>query len=218
MYEELALAAALLMGCSSTRAVPPAAAPTRTEAPSGFEVAVRTAESLLGEKAAVLTASDAADSAIPTGRMFTTNDGLQKVADLHDRLAAKGAYLFLVEVGLGIKPDRLGLLPTIDKYQVLETMQTNGNGAHSHAEVMAWLHALDRSDPWLLVGANYDFVDGFFVEPVHDPKALAQNVLSFCPDFYYQGIGLDPEKKGVPPLELSEQYFKTERLFHFWWD
>lgn len=216
--KELAVAAALFLGCGSTRAVPTAAPRTPVAAPVGFEAAIRTAESLLAAKAEILAVSDAPDGVIPTGRMFTTADGLKKVGDLHDQLEAKGAYLFLVEVGLGIKPDRLGLLPTTDKYQVLETMRTNGNDARSHAEVMAWLRELDRTDPWLLIGANYDFVDGFFAAPVHDPSTLAENVLSFCPDFYYQGIGLDPEKKGVPPLELTTEYFRTERLFHFWWD
>ncbi|HEY4157221.1 MAG TPA: DUF4253 domain-containing protein [Polyangiaceae bacterium] len=216
----LVVTAMFFLGCRATQPIRPATpvpAPIFTQ-PSGFEAAISTAESLLGGKAAILALSDSPDDKIPAGRMFTTTDGLKKVVDLHDRLEAQGAYLFLLDSGMGFKPDRLGLLPTTDKYQVLETMQTNGNHAHTHAEVMAWLHELDRSDPWLLLGASYDFVDGFFVDPVHDPNALAQNVLTFCPDFYYQGIGLDPEKKGVPPLALTEEYFRTERTFHFWWD
>jgi len=56
------------------------------------------------------------------------------------------------------------------------------------------------------------------VEPVHDPSALAKNVLSFCPDFYYQGIGLDPANHGADPMVVIEQNFRIERLVHFWWD
>ena len=112
----------------------------------------------------------------------------------------------------------LGLLPTTDKCDVLRILRTNGNSAHTHDEVIAWLKDIDRTDPFLLVGASYDAVGLFFVEPVHDPAALAKNVLSFCPDFYSQGIGLDPANHGADPVVVIEQNFKTERLVHFWWD
>jgi hypothetical protein len=149
--------------------------------------------------------------------MFKTSNGLDYISRTHDRLLADGAYLFLVQSGID-RPDLLGLLPTTDKYDVLRMLKTNGNRAHTHDEVIAWLKDIDRTDPWLLVGASYDAVDLFFVEPVHDPSALAKNVLSFCPDFYDQGIGLDPANHGADPIVVIEQHFRTERLVHFWWD
>ncbi|HTA94163.1 MAG TPA: DUF4253 domain-containing protein, partial [Polyangiaceae bacterium] len=146
-----------------------------------------------------------------------TSNGLDYVTRTHDRLLADGAYLLLIRLGID-QPDVLGLLPTTDKYDALRILQTNGNSAHTHDEVVAWLKNIDRTDPWLLVGASYDAVDLLFVEPVHDPAALAKNVLSFCPDFYYQGIGLDPSNHGADPIVVIEQNFRTERLVHFWWD
>jgi hypothetical protein len=154
---------------------------------------------------------------ITGGWMFKVQNGLEHVVALHDRMLARGAFLFLVEATPDGQ-DVIAVLPTTDKYEVIRIIGTNGNAAHTHDQVVAWLKDLDRSEPWLLVGANFDSVDLFFTGPVRDPHALAQNVLSFCPDFYYQGIGLDPETHGRQPLEVIEEYFRNERLSHFWWD
>jgi len=195
---------------------PPSASPTASHGHqmNDFSEALRIVESALGTKAAPLTLDNG--EVVSGGWMFKTENGLGQIGELNDQLLSHGAYLFLVQPGFD-KPDTLGLVPTGEKYEVIRMVGTNGNAAHTHEEVVAWLKDLDRREPWLLVGASYDFVEGFFAAPVRDPHALAQSVLSFCPDFYYQGIGLDPAKHGTP-LEETEKYFQTERLFHFWWD
>ena len=205
--------------CSPTNAASTqvqAASPEAAPQPKGdFRLVVSTLETDLKLRAQPLILDDG--ETIFGDWMFKTRNGLDYVSRAHDRLLADGAYLFLVQSGID-QPDVLGLLPTTDKYEVLRTLGTNGNRAHTHAEVMAWLKDIDRTDPWQLVGASYDAVDLFFVEPVHDPAALAKNVLSFCPDFYYQGVGLDPANRGADPIVVIEQNFRTERLVHFWWD
>jgi hypothetical protein len=216
---------AAVIACAACHAPQAAARTPSTPAPApaasaddehkDFNGALSVVERRLGTKATPLTLSNG--ERVAGSWMLKTADGLSKIADLQQQLLGYGAYLVLVEPGLD-EPDVLGLLPTTDKYEVVRMMRTDGNLAHTHEEIVAWLQALDRAEPWLLVGASFDFVDGLFVEPVRDPHAVAQNVLAFCPDFFYQGIGLDPAKQGQIPLVATEEYFKRERHFHFWWD
>lgn len=210
-----------LAACHPT--VAPASKPAVALAPiaatpsdKNFMSAVADVEAELAIKASPLALFNG--EPVQGGVMFKTKKGLDHVARLRDRLAARGAFIFIVDSGFDSEPDVLGLVPATDKFDVINLVGTDGNSAHSHDEVVAWLKDLDRRNPWLLIGASYDFVDGFFVDPVSDPHALATDVLSFCPDFFYQGIGLDPETKGRAPLDVTEEYFKTERRFHFWWD
>jgi hypothetical protein len=195
-----------------------------------FAVAVRTAEAKLKSKSSpiLLRSGDV----IPGGVMLLSPDGLTALGGLHDQLEAFGAYLFIVEHGMPpvqfgpgpdgavpaareAEPDKLGLFPTTDKFEVVRMVGTNGNRLHSAAELLSWLRDLDRSHPFVLVGAGVDFVEGVFRSPVQDPEALARNVYSFCPDFWDQGIGLTKEG----PAEAGvAKYFTSERYFYFWWD
>jgi len=207
------------LGCSpaKTRATQlHAASAVDAQKPKGdFRLAVATLEADLKVRAKPLVLDNG--ESVAGGWMFETSNGLDYVSRTHDRLLADGAYLLLIRSGFDQR-DVLGLLSTTDKYDVLRILQTKGNSSHTHDEVIAWLKDIDRTDPFLLVGASYDAVDLFFVEPVHDAAALAKSVLAFCPDFYSQGIGLDPANHGADPVFVVEQNLKTERLVHFWWD
>jgi hypothetical protein len=191
---------------------PPRQRPPSAESPRGFAAAVRQAESLLGVPAVpMVVAGEPVQGAV----MFHVEHGLDRMLSLHDRLAAMGSYLFLLEPIQEQGPDTLGLAPTTDKFEVIRTVGTTGNGLHSSAEVLAWLHRLDQTQPFELVGAGADFVQGAFVEPVRDPVGMAHDVYSFCPDFWKQGLGLFI--KGEPETEIAK-YFASDQTFFFWWD
>src|SRR5262249_43216843 len=114
------------------------------------------------------------------------------------------------------KADVVGLAPTQDKFDVVRRVQTEtANYDHDNDTVIAWLREIDRDDPFRLVGAGMDFVEGEFEAPIQDRRKLAQRIYSFCPDFVDQGIGLS--EKGEPHA-LVERYFARHRAFFFWWD
>src|SRR6185369_13063825 len=143
------------VGCSPAKAVstqPRAASAVDTPKPKGdIRLSVATLEADLKVRAKPLVLDDG--ESVPGGWMFETSNGLDYVSRAHDRLLADGAYLLLIRAGFD-QPDVLGLLPTTDKYDALRILRTNGNSSHTHDEVIAWLKAIDRTDPFLLVGAS----------------------------------------------------------------
>jgi hypothetical protein len=192
------------------RQSPPA--PVSANPEQGFAAVIHLAETLLEVHAEPM---DVGGELVPDAVMFHVNGGLDRVLDFHERLAAKGSYLFLLEPVQEHGPDTLGLVPTIDQFEVVRIVGTNGNGLHSSEEVLAWLRQLHQAQPFLLVGMGVDFVQGAFVEPVRDPAGMAHNVYAFCPDFWNQGLGLF--SKGDPEAEI-ERYFAANQTFFFWWD
>ena len=177
-----------------------------------FQAAVQLAETLLKTHAVpMIVAGEPVQGAV----MFQTDHGLERVSDFHDRLATAGSFLFLLKPTQEHGPDTLGLAPTTDKFEVIQMVGTNGNSLHTQAEVLTWLRQLDQTQPFVLVGAGIDFVQGAFVDPVRDPAGMAHKVYSFCPDFWDQGLGLFI--KGDPETEIAK-YFESERSFFFWWD
>jgi hypothetical protein len=144
------------------------------------------------------------------------NAGFDLVAANQARLRPSGSFFFVYEHGHGFKPDVVGLAPTQDKFDVVRRVQTEtANYEHDNKAVIAWLREVDRDDPFRLVGAGMDFVEGEFEAPIQDLRRLAQRIYTFCPDFVDQGIGLT--EKGEPHA-LIERYFTRHRAFFFWWD
>jgi len=209
------IACGIVVACHTAtvpQAPPPRQSPPAPASPPGFAAAVRQAETLLKVQAVpMVVAGEPVHGAV----MFHVDHGLDRVLDFHDRLEAMGSYLFLLEPIQEHDPDTLGLAPTTDKFELVRMVGTTGNGLHSSAEVLAWLHQLDQAQPFQLVGVGVDFVQGAFVEPVRDPVGMAHNVYSFCPDFWLQGLGLFI--KGDPEIEIAK-YFASNQAFFFWWD
>lgn len=142
--------------------------------------------------------------------------GAQIVESHRARMRPAGAYLFIYEHGFGREMDVIGLAPTTDKFELVRLAHTDGvNYGHDNADVVAWLRDFDRDEPFDLIGAGPDFIEGTFTNAVRDRKRAAQRIYSFCPDFYDQGIGL--EDQGEPHAAI-ERYLAANRSFFFWWD
>lgn len=165
--------------------------------------------------------------------MLPADNALNVVAEQQVRFATWGTFIFVLQHGsprvevhsdasgsgldvVGSESDMVAVLPTTDKFEVVRLLGTNGNHAHSADQIRAWLRELDRRQPFVLLGASYDFVEGAFLKPVDDPRGLAQSVYTFCPDFWDQGLGL--VESAPSPQEGIAAYFTTERYFYFWWD
>ena len=187
----------------------------RPKAPAkDWKGAIQVVEEATGTKAAPLTMHEHPPP--PDVVVFKVDDGASIVERDRKRLLDYGAYLFLAEHGFKLGKDTLGLAKTTDKFKVVQLVGTDGiNYDHDNTEVIGWLRELDKDEPFELTGAGFDYVEGFFRQGVHNPKALARRIYAFCPDFVDQGLGLN--ETGTPE-ELIVRHFARDRSFFFWWD
>jgi len=181
--------------------------------PKTWQGAIQVVEDATGTKAAPLALLE---GRIPGVMQFEVDDGLSIVERDRMRLLDYGAYLFLAEHGFKRKKDTLALAKTTDKFKVVQLVGTDAvNYGHDNAEVITWLRQLDRDEPFVLTGAGFDYIEGYFKKDVRDPRALARRIYAFCPDFVDQGLGLS--EKGTPE-DIIVRHFSGSRTFFFWWD
>ena len=129
----------------------------------------------------------------------------------HADFLRRGFYLFRCEnnYGIGGAPDKVGLLPTRDKYDVIAAMETNGvNYDIGTAGIIAWLKDLEAEQPFMLTGIGFDHLEGHFTTTIKDRKALARRMYEFCPDIVQQGVG---------SLSKLADELRNGTLY-FWWD
>jgi len=147
---------------------------------------------------------------VPAGRFE------QQAARWQGLAAAKGCFLFRLEnhFGIGGEPDLLGLLPTTDAYEVILVVGTSANGLEYRGKVLltpdivAWLKQHAQEQPFQITGVGLDFIEGWYLTPIKDPRGLAAKIYEFCPDVVDQGTGT---------VERLADELKTRKLF-FWWD
>jgi hypothetical protein len=141
---------------------------------------------------------------------FTVHIQSGQQADLektHTEFLERGIYVFSPDSTFD---NRFAVLPTTDKYQVLLAMQTNGQNYDLVPEdVVAWLRALEKDQPFVLTSAGFDFAGGRFITRLSKPAALAKRIYEFCPDIVEQGCG---DTKALA-AELTKS-----RSFFLWWD
>jgi len=132
------------------------------------------------------------------------------IKEHHQNFLDRGCYLFKSKRGYTTGKDELTLLPTIKRADVLAAFQTNGANCEIYTQdVIRWLDELEKTQPFLLTGAGFDWCEGTFTKPLVDSKKLAKKMYEFCPDIVDQGTG------DVSRLALELK--KTQRFF-FWWD
>ncbi len=107
-------------------------------------------------------------------------------------------------------PEKLFILPTTDKYDVIALHQTNGcNYGIGPGYVVEWLKQLEAEQPFILTCIAHDTLSGRFLTLIQDPEGLAEQMVEFCPDLVDQGCG---------SVEvLAEDLAANDSLF-FWWD
>jgi hypothetical protein len=130
---------------------------------------------------------------------------------LHTEFLTKGFFLFRYEqnFGIGGDPDKVGLVPTDNKYDVVALMATSGNDFEvPNSGVIKWMKELERQQPFLLTGISYDHLEGAFTTPIRDADGLAERMYQFCPDIVDQGTGT---------IQELARELRTGHLY-FWWD
>jgi hypothetical protein len=108
--------------------------------------------------------------------------------------------------------EKISIIPGTDKFDILRIQQTNGNNYDiSNERVISKLKEWYRRYPFIIIGADYDWVEANF-EVFPEGKALkafAKEIYKFCPDLVEQGSG---SING-----LIEEMKETRKLY-LWWD
>jgi hypothetical protein len=108
--------------------------------------------------------------------------------------------------------EKIAIIPGSDQFDILKLRQTNGDNYDiSNERVISILKEWYRRYPYIIIGADYDWVEANF-EVFPEGKALkafATEIYKFCPDIVEQGSG---SING-----LIEEMKETRKLY-LWWD
>ncbi len=139
------------------------------------------------------------------GREFYAPEGKLDTLELQRKFRPRGCFVFEPQKGL------LAVLPTPHWGEAVAVMQTNGaNHNLSPYDVLHWMLALEKDQPFELRRITHDTLAGIFLTPIADPKGMAERMYQFCSDIVDQGC------ESVTAL-ASELRKKPPKLY-FWWD
>jgi hypothetical protein len=179
---------------------------------SSFQQAIAEASALLGSEPRPLRSLGEGEELargvsfeVPAAKIDTF------LLEAHQKFLTQGFYLFRYEQHFGLRnaPDKVGLLPTRDKYEVMAAMETNGDNYNiGTSGVIAWMRELEKDHPFVLTGIGFDYMEGRFVGSVRDTQDLAKRMYEFCPDIVDQGV----ESVDQLAVELAKG------SLYFWWD
>lgn len=130
--------------------------------------------------------------------------------NLQRQFLERGCFVYEPDYSHGEKPEKLCILPTTDKYNVIALHQTNGcNYGIGPGYVVEWLKKLEVEQPFVLTCIAHDTLAGHFLTQIEDPEGLAFRMYDFCPDIVDQGCG---------SIEVLAQSLQASSELFFWWD
>jgi ankyrin len=101
------------------------------------------------------------------------------------------------------------LLPTANKYAVMELLGVRGNDQElSTRDIVTWFREFEKEHPFHLRGCRFDIVVLELLSPPSDPSALAEQLVAFCHDY---ADNFDSRSTMV-------EHLSTNRRIHLWWD
>lgn len=107
---------------------------------------------------------------------------------------------------------KIGIIPGSDQFDILMLQQTNGDNYEiSNKRVISKLKEWHRSYPFIIIGADYDWLEVRFeiLPEGKELQVLAREIYEFCPDIVEQETG---SING-----LIEEMNETRNLY-LWWD
>ena len=134
------------------------------------------------------------------------------VSKLYGNLKTKGYSIFVLERNFGLRgqPDDIAVLKTIDKYEILREIGTNGiNFSIDNDSLLKIIKRFDAEFALDLVGASGDWCEFLINKEPADWLTAAKEVYKVCPDVVDQGT--------ATVQALADDMKKTRRLY-FWWD
>jgi hypothetical protein len=129
---------------------------------------------------------------------------------LRSELHHLGYSVYIMERHYGLEPDKIGILHTTDPYEILKIKKTDGvNYGITNEDIIAQLKKWEERYPFVIVGADFDWIEIEFLKQPKDIDLLAEEIYKFCPDVVDQG------SENIK--NLKAEIILSNRLF-LWWD
>ncbi len=175
-----------------------------------YQKAIEVLAALTGKRAKAVTNQEGHPLTDCVSFQVLTEEADKILKEHHEKFLKRGCYLLKSDRGFTSGKDTLTLLPTTSRAEVLAAYQTNGANCEVYTpDIIRWLDELEKTQPFLMTGAGFDWCEGTFTKPIADSKKLAKQMYEFCPDIVDQGTG--------EVSRLALELRKTQRFF-FWWD
>lgn len=118
--------------------------------------------------------------------------------------------VYFSEQHFGYEPVEITVLESSDRYDALRFEGCNGVNHGIHTEdIIAHLEELEKTNPFVLTGAGFDFIQGNFISPPSDTEELAHRMYEFC---------LDIVDQGTEDVEGLIEALNNSNSFFYWWD
>ncbi len=194
------------------RGVPvgPKGSPIALAAPKNLAAAVELVEKATGVKGEKLPVGDVS---LANGRSFAVEPHLAErlLEGSHATFKKAGLYLFRYERGFGMAGDKdqIGLLGTTDANVVIRLVGTRAaRRGLTPEQVVTWLDALAKDEPFDLWEVGVDYVAGRFDRSPADSLAVAKRCAEFAPDLV---------AGRASTLDLLATEIRTNRTLYLIW-
>jgi hypothetical protein len=125
-------------------------------------------------------------------------------------LKEKGYLIFLAERNWGGSMDKLGVIKSLDQFDILRFRGTNGcNYSIDNEGLIQTLQRWNEKYPLEIIGADVDWVESIFFKQPENMLAFAEEVYKFCPDIVEQG---------TKTVEALAEEMKKLNTLYLWWD
>lgn len=145
------------------------------------------------------------------GFVFNESEPSSIVRKLYNTFRAKGCTIFILEENHSKdNPDKIGVLKTLSKYDVLRQAKTDA--ANYNIDNDSLQHIIKKIDDKYdldLIGASSDWCEFIIRKEPEDWLAFAKEIYKICPDIVDQGTNTVEE--------LAKELKESKTLF-LWWD
>lgn len=137
-------------------------------------------------------------------------DHRDNIVEMLQEKFENGFTIYFSEQNFGHGEDKITILETIDRMDAIRFEGCNGVNYDIMVEdLIEHLDELEKTHPFIITGVGFDFIQGYFVNPVNDADELAARMYEFCPDIVDQGT--------ETVKALAEELHINGTLF-YWWD
>ncbi len=148
---------------------------------------------------------------VSTGLSFSSAE--QQTHGLVERLRARmesmGYRIYIQELGHGYVSDRIAIIKSRDKFDILRTRKTHAYSAgYSTEQIVDRLKGWDRRYGLKLIGAGYNWIKAEFVHSPDDISRFSRELLEFCPNVLSSMSGTRAQ---------LERDLKAERIIFLQW-
>lgn len=142
----------------------------------------------------------------------TPETAKRHIGELSADFQKKGHTIYLCEENFGIDnlKDKVAIVNTSDKYEILKETGTDGiNYDIDNDSLLKIIHVFDEKYQLTLIGCNLSWCEFTFAKEPTNWMQMAEECYAVCPDIVDQGTG--------SVEELADELKRTKTLY-FWWD